>query len=38
METTFGNWTRCNECIYFEDCESKEDRDGCYMGDVEEGE
>lgn len=28
------NWVNCNECIYFDDCETKEDRDGCYFGDT----
>ena len=34
--TSCGNsaeWTQCNECIYFEDCQTKEDRDGCYFGE-----
>lgn len=30
-----GKWVQCKECIYFEDCETKEDRDGCYLGDTE---
>lgn len=28
-------WTACKDCIDFEDCENKEDRDGCYFGEVE---
>ena len=28
-------WVSCKECIYLEDCELTEDRDGCYMGDKE---
>ena len=34
--TSCGNsaeWTQCKECIYFEDCQTKEDRDGCYFGE-----
>jgi hypothetical protein len=27
--------TECKECIFFEDCEIKENRDGCYFGEVE---
>ena len=26
-------WTQCVDCIYYEDCENKEDRDGCYLGE-----
>lgn len=29
-------WVSCKECIYLEDCELTEDRDGCYTGDKEE--
>ena len=29
------DWVVCKECIYFEDCENKEDRDGCYFGEDE---
>ena len=25
-------WTECKNCIYFDECENKEDRDGCYCG------
>ena len=25
----FDYWINCNECIFYEDCEAKEDRDGC---------
>ena len=25
-------WIPCSECVSFEDCEFKEDRDGCYLG------
>jgi hypothetical protein len=28
------DWTACKDCIYFEDCEVKENRDGCYCGDT----
>ena len=34
-ENMVAGWTNCKDCIYFEDCETKEDRDGCYMGDEE---
>lgn len=26
----------CSQCIYFDECEIKEDRDGCYFGATEE--
>ena len=29
-------WTECKYCIYFDECENKEDRDGCYCGEMEE--
>lgn len=29
-------WTNCKECIYFEECDEKEGRDGCYFGETEE--
>lgn len=25
-------WVPCKECVSFDDCEFKEDRDGCYLG------
>lgn len=25
-------WTSCKECIYFDECHEKENRDGCYFG------
>ena len=25
----------CSECIYYDECENKEDRDGCYFGEEE---
>ena len=28
-------WTDCKDCIYFDECENKESRDGCYFGDTE---
>lgn len=31
-----GEIVECRKCIYFDDCETKEDRDGCYFGDNEE--
>ncbi len=33
--TTHGEWTECKDCNYFEDCEAKEGRDGCYFGESE---
>ena len=30
-----GEWVQCKDCTNFEDCETKEDRDGCYLGDTE---
>jgi hypothetical protein len=26
----------CSQCVYWEECENKEDRDGCYFGVKEE--
>ena len=30
-------WMSCKECAYFEDCETKEDREGCYNGILKDG-
>lgn len=30
-----GNFIICSQCIYFEECENKESRDGCYFGETE---
>lgn len=27
-----NGFTMCSQCIYWEECESKESRDGCYFG------
>lgn len=27
------DWTSCFDCVYFEDCEEKESRDGCCFGE-----
>lgn len=35
MNTIHGEWVRCTKCIHFEDCDTKEDRDGCYLGETE---
>jgi hypothetical protein len=35
MNTIHGEWVRCTKCIYVEDCDTKEDRDGCYFGETE---
>ena len=32
LEAT-ANWIPCNKCCFFEDCETKESRDGCYFGE-----
>lgn len=29
-------WTECTECIFFEDCDKRENGDGCYFGETEE--
>lgn len=31
-----GEFVICSQCIYWEECENKEDRDGCYFGVKEE--
>jgi hypothetical protein len=31
-----GEFVICSQCIYWEDCENKEGRDGCYFGAKEE--
>ena len=31
--STYDEWTLCKNCIYFEDCDTKEDRFGCYCGE-----
>lgn len=31
-----GEFVICSQCIYWEECENKEDRDGCYFGAKEE--
>lgn len=35
MNTTHGEWVKCTKCIHVEDCDTKEDRDGCYFGETE---
>lgn len=35
---TNEEFVSCTECILFEDCNEKEDRDGCYFGEREEEE
>ena len=35
MNTTHGEWTKCKDCIHFDDCTTKEDRDRCYFGETE---
>lgn len=27
-------FTYCKDCVYFSECEDKEDRDGCYFGET----
>lgn len=29
----YEHWVPCLECIYIEECENKEDRDGCLTGE-----
>ena len=31
-----GDFVICSQCIYWEECENKESRDGCYFGAKEE--
>ena len=31
-----ADWTPCIQCYFFEDCETKESRDGCYLGEPKE--
>ena len=38
MNTTHGEWTQCKNCTHFEDCTTKEDRDGCYLGETDDKE
>lgn len=35
MNTIHGEWVECTKCIHVEDCDVKEDRDGCYFGETE---
>ena len=28
-------YVACKECVFWEDCENKESRDGCYCGEKE---
>ena len=35
MNTIHGEWVQCKNCIHFEDCDTKEGRDGCYLGETE---
>ena len=30
-----NSFVMCSQCIYFEECENKENRDGCYFGETE---
>lgn len=30
-----GDFVICSQCVYWEECEMKEDRDGCYFGETE---
>lgn len=34
MDTMYGEYVECKNCIYFEDCANKEKEDGCYFGDT----
>ena len=31
-----ADWIPCTKCCFFEDCETKESRDGCHFGEPEE--
>ena len=31
-----NGFTMCSQCIYWEECENRESRDGCYFGMKEE--
>ena len=33
MNTLYGEWTQCKDCAYFDDCDEKENKDGCYFGE-----
>lgn len=33
---TTAEFVKCSQCVYHEDCENKESRDGCYCGEKEE--
>ena len=33
MNDCFETFIYCKNCIYFDECNSKENRDGCYLGD-----
>lgn len=35
VQHTCGGFVPCTDCVYYEDCDEKESRDGCYLGDVE---
>jgi hypothetical protein len=30
-----ADWVECHKCIYRDECETREMRDGCYLGDEE---
>ena len=32
MDTLYGEWVECKNCIYVEDCDTREDKDGCFLG------
>lgn len=31
-----NNFVICSQCIYWEECENKENHDGCYFGEINE--
>ena len=35
IPATQPNWVECYKCIYRDECETREMRDGCYLGEEE---
>ena len=34
MDILHEGWVECKNCIYFEECANKENKDGCYFGET----